>query len=278
MTLRSSPKIAVISEQVDGPHGPIPIRSYSPTGGAVSSVPVVWIHGGAFVSGHLDQPESHDFALALAAQGFTVVTVAYRLTARFAPLRGASAVRYPVPLDDVVAVVRRVQRDAADGVILGGASAGACLAAGAILRLAADGDEPLRGAVFAYGTFHAALPELSVEVKSRLRGRRRFTHTPRLLGLMNLNYAGTRTVLLDPFAFAGGHPLDEFPPALMLDADRDSMRASGGEFAHELASAGIPVDYTVMTDTAHAFFNRPRDPGFARGIRMIADWAARTSR
>ncbi|MFC5931903.1 alpha/beta hydrolase fold domain-containing protein [Cryobacterium melibiosiphilum] len=49
------------------------------------------------------------------------------------------AVHYPVPVDDVVAVVRAVQREAPNGVILGGASAGACLSAGAVLRMADQG-------------------------------------------------------------------------------------------------------------------------------------------
>jgi len=135
------------------------------------------------------------------------------------------AVHYPVPVDDVVAVVREVQREAPNGVILGGASAGACLAAGAVLRLAADGGDALAGVFFAYGLFHAALPERPPTLRGRLRGRRRFLHTPALLDLLDLNYAGSRTALSEPYAFPGGHALHGFPPTLMVDADRDSLRA-----------------------------------------------------
>jgi acetyl esterase/lipase len=172
-------------------------------------------------------------------------------------------------------VVRAVHRDHPDGVIVGGASAGACLAAGAVLRLAAGGAPPLRGVFFTYGIFHARLPELSREVRSRLRGRRRFLHAPTLLNLLNRYYAGTAAALADPFAFAGGHPVAGFPPTLMIDAESDSIRASGEAFGRELTAAGVPVEYRVHAGAAHAFLNRPRDPGFAAAIRSIAEWAGR---
>lgn len=53
--------------------------------------------------------------------------------------------------DDVVAAVRDVLRDSPNGVILGGARAGACLSAGAVLRLVDGGADALVGAFFAYG-------------------------------------------------------------------------------------------------------------------------------
>ncbi|WP_166788886.1 alpha/beta hydrolase [Cryobacterium sp. TMT4-31] len=92
---------------------------------------------------------------------------------------------------------------------------------------------------------------------------------------MNRIYAGSRAALADPYAFPGGHSLPDFPPALLIDADSDSMRASGEQFAKELASARVPVEYHVLTDAAHAFLNRPKSPDFAAGIRLIVDWARR---
>ncbi|TFB77400.1 alpha/beta hydrolase [Cryobacterium glaciale] len=266
---------------IEGLHGSIPVRWYSPPVGtaSVKSATIVWIHGGGFFRGSLDQPESHEVARTLAAAGFTVVTVAYRL-ARISTIRrspngfGRSpGVHYPVPVDDVVAVVREVQSDSPNEVILGGASAGACLSAGAVLRLADGGADALVGAFFAYGLFHAALPKRSRRLRGRLRGPRRFVHTPMLLNLTNLYYAGTRTALAEPHAFAGGHALQNFPPTLMVDADRDSMRSSGGQFAQELSAAGVAVDYHVLPGTFHAFLNRPHEPSFTDGMRLIIDWA-----
>ncbi|MDJ0337144.1 alpha/beta hydrolase [Cryobacterium sp. PH31-O1] len=278
--LRMKP-VNSIDSMIQGPHGPILVRRYSPPIGMVPfrSAPIVWIHGGGFFKGNLDQPESHDVARSLAAAGFQVVTVDYRL-ATLARLRWSSsgfcrspAVHYPVPVDDVVAVVRAVQLEVPNGVILGGASAGACLSAGAVLRMADDGAAPLAGVFFAYGLFHAALPKRARTLRRRLRGKRRFVHTPTLLNLTNLHYAGTRSAMLEAHAFPGGHPLHDFPPTLMIDADRDSMRASGGQFARELQTAGIAATYHVLPDSLHAFLNRPNEPGFADGLELIIGWA-----
>jgi len=274
--------VATTTNTIAGPHGPIPVRRYSPAQPA-SVVPVVWLHGGAFVKGGLDLPETHDVALALADAGFTVITVDYRLTTFLTRRRpspesntaGRSRVHYPVPVDDVVAVLTRVSEEFPAGVILGGASAGACLAAAATLRLAADGAPAPRGVFLAYGIFHAALPTRTPELVSRLRGRRRFTHIPPLLNLVNLYYAGSRAALAEPHAFPGGHELTGFPRTLLLDADHDSMRASGGRFAEELAAAGVGVEYHVIPGTDHAFLNRPDGPGFAAGLRLIVEWAGR---
>ncbi|HEV7950935.1 MAG TPA: alpha/beta hydrolase [Glaciihabitans sp.] len=279
-------EILTADDSVRGPHGPVPVRWYFPPVGPASggvtraTPPIVWVHGGGFFRGNLDLPETHEVASSLAAEGFRVVTVDYRLVSttpfrRAHPFSEASAVRYPIPLDDVVAVVSEIQRENPGGVILGGASAGACLAAGAVLRLADTGNPPLAGVFFGYGFFHAELPERSPDLAARVRGHRRITHLPRFLDIVNRNYAGTPAALLEPHAFAGGHPLDRFPPTLMLDADRDYMRASGGQFAKELEAADIRLDYYVLPDAAHAFLNRPRDPAYAESIRLISEWAKR---
>jgi acetyl esterase/lipase len=51
------------------------------------------------------------------------------------------------------------------------------------------------------------------------------------------------------------------------------MRASGEQFARELVAARVSVQYHVLPGTDHAFLNRPGDPGFAAGLRLIVDWA-----
>ncbi|NYF12478.1 acetyl esterase/lipase [Pseudoclavibacter sp. JAI123] len=275
---------------VAGPHGRVPVRTYAPADGSAARSPirpVIWLHGGGFYSGGLDQPETHEVAVALARAGFEVTTVDYRLVTlggreragrRGAPVPRSSRrqrrpeIRFPIPLDDVMAVIDGVSARSDDGVVLGGASAGACLAAAAAYRYERAGASPLRGLFFTYGTFHAELPERSPELMSRLRGSRRYVHTPWLIGAMNLNYAGSEEVLPLPDAFPGGHDLSGFPPCLVVDADRDAMRASGSLFARELAEAGVDTEYRVPPGSTHAFLNRPRDPAFTRGIDLISEW------
>lgn len=256
-------------ETIDGPHGPVPVRRYGSTGART----LVWLHGGGFFRGDLDLPEAHEVAEALATAGLAVVTVDYRL----APLPGLPAVgrrgprgrrRHPVPNDDVVAVLRAV-RHAADGtVLLGGASAGACLAA-AVTRALSAPQRP-DGLVLAYGFFHARTPR-DPSVTRTLRGHRRLTHHPTLLDRANRNHvergAPTET------AFAGGQDLTGFPPTLMVDAECDSMRASGDRFAEELSAAGVPVERHVLPSARHAFLNRPGSHDFAVAIERIVDWA-----
>ncbi len=116
-----------------------------PTGRAL-----VWVHGGAFIGGNLDMPESNWVARELAARGIPVASVDYA--------KCLGDVHYPVPSDDVLAAwrhVRRRSRGAAracrpEQVALGGASAGGTLTAGAVARLR-DAGEPLpAGLVLVY--------------------------------------------------------------------------------------------------------------------------------
>lgn len=258
---------------VAGPHGPVPIRRYpSASESALESAATlraapapaptfVWVHGGAFMSGGLDQAETHEVAVALAAAGIPVVTVDYRLLSR--------GHRFPVALDDLCAAVGEISADAPAGLVLGGASAGACLAAGAALRWHREGAPALRGVVFAYGLFHAVIPSPPADLRRWLIGLRRIKHHPLLARGLARVYAGA---VPDPLAFPGGHPVDGMPPALMLDAEHDVLRASGARFADELRAAEVPLDYAVVPGTRHAFLHRPHDPGFAVGIARILGW------
>jgi xylan 1,4-beta-xylosidase len=265
---------------VSGRHGPIPIRTYtSDDSHDASRTPLVWVHGGAFAFGGLDQPESHDPAMIVASTGRLVVTVDYRLVQRWNPFfdvkdSSLTGVRFPVPLEDVLDVVTEIAERASGGrVFLGGASAGACLSAAVARDFAQRGVTSLAGLVLAYGTFHAELPAIPAELRARIRGRHGFTQfRPSTVRRMNRNYAGSTAAMRDPRAFPGGHDLAGLPETLMLDADRDSLRASGGAFADELHAAGVPLRYEAIPETTHGFLNRHETAGFAAGAQRIIDW------
>lgn len=95
---------------------------------------------------------------------------------------------------------------------------------------------------------------------------------------MNRNYAGSQLAQADRSAFPGGHDLDEFPPTLMINADRDAMRASGDQFATELIAAGVDVEHHVLPEAHHAFLNRPHLDAFVTAIELIASWSCRDRR
>ncbi|WP_443192760.1 alpha/beta hydrolase [Paenarthrobacter sp. AB444] len=259
-----------------GPEGPVRLRWYRAASGLTATElgpTVVWAHGGAFFAGGLDQPEAHDVALALAARGVRVVTVDYRLAPvpglpRF--LAGSARARFPAPMEELVTALRHVGSRSEGRLILGGASAGACLAASAALRTLGTGLE-LSGVVLAYGFFHSVHPR-SVEIRRRVRDHRRVTHSRWVLNAVNRNYAGSDTALADRFAFPGGHDLTGFPSTLMIDADRDVVRASGERFAEELLAAGVEVERHVLPESRHAFLNRQRLKEFTAAVDLMAAW------
>jgi acetyl esterase/lipase len=170
-------------------------------------------------------------------------------------------------------VLSTVVGHAEGSVFAGGASAGACLVAAAALRLARESAAGPDGLVLAYGTFHASLPEISPSLASRVSGRHglvQFRHGT--VERMNRNYAGSAEAMGNPFAFPGGHDLTGLPPTLILDADRDTLRASGDQFARELVDAGVVVTSEIVDESTHGFFDRPAKPDFAVGIQLIVDW------
>ena len=130
------PDVRVRSDAVPGPHGAgarPDLRRRRRRAQAGPRPALVWMHGGAFIAGNLDMPEADWTSRELARRaGAVVVSVDYRLC--------KDGVHYPVPHDDVVAAVRWVRDNASSlgidpgRVCVGGASAGANLAAGAALQ------------------------------------------------------------------------------------------------------------------------------------------------
>lgn len=273
-TFSVAESVVVSDEVIDGRHGTVPLRRYRPTDGAGDASPLlVWNHGGAFAWGGLDQLEAHAVAASVAAAGHEVVSVDYRKSPTFSwfrtprrPTRRPGHV-FPAPMDDVTDAFLAVAESTDRDVVLGGASAGACLAAAAALRLRDDLGRRPSGLVLAYGTFHASLPPIGPELHERTKGRHAITQfRPPMVERMNRNYAGIAEGAL---VFPGGGDLRNLPPATLIDADRDTLRASGAAFAVELAAAEVEVDYSVVTDASHGFLNRPGTAFFDQGIEHV---------
>jgi acetyl esterase len=267
-----------------GPHGSIPVRIYPAQGDGAGSAPgLVWLHGGGFAYGDLDMPEADWVARQFAARGVGVVSVAYRLAPELPANTGddprVDGAHFPVPSDDVLTAFRWTVDHATelgldpDAISLGGASAGAALAAGASLRLRAAGPYTPFRIVLAYPTVHAVLPEPSAELAAKLETLpedRLFR--PEAVARMNLNYVGDPAALTDPHAFPGGHDLSGLPPTLVLNSDRDSLRSSGEAYADELFTAGVGVTCLFEPDTTHGHLNQPDSPEALASLSTIADW------
>ncbi|TFD91106.1 alpha/beta hydrolase [Cryobacterium lactosi] len=272
------------SLSVPGPHGDIPLRVYRATATEATLLPaLVWAHGGGFAWGDLDMPEAHWVSQQLAARGITVISVDYRLAPVSAALTDSEPARhgvlFPVASEEVTVAYRWAVERAADysidpdRVSLGGASAGANLAAGASLRLRDAGGVQQASLLLAYPLVHAVLPEPAAELGQKiaaLPADARFE--PDDVRAMNLNYVGDAATLDNPYAFPGGHDLAGLPPTFVLNSEHDSLRASGQAFAAELALAGGDVVVFCEPDTRHGHLNEPENPGAHASIRRMAAW------
>ncbi len=252
--------VETVDDIVEGPHGPVPVRRYRDAAATPAGRALVWVHGGAFIGGHLDMPESNWVARELAARGIPVVAVDYT--------KCLGDAHYPVPSDDVLAAWRWARNAAGEllgvdaaSLLLGGASAGATLAAGAVTRLR-DAGEPLPGGlVLVYPLVHPNGPAASAELD---------LSSPS--GQLSLNFAGSTETLADPQAFAGLDDGHGFPPTLIVVCEHDELRPSGEAFAATLERAGADVAVHLEPGARHGHIDEPSDPTAARTIAAVADW------
>ena len=240
-----------------GPHGAVPIRIY--TAQARTQAPaLVWMHGGAFQFGDLDMIEAHGVAAEIAHRWpGTVVSVDYRLAPRF---------RYPIPLDDCVAVVRWLAT--ASGALgvdterigVGGASAGANLATATALRLRDQGGPSVGAVCLAYPAVHREVPEPSPEISaaaSVLPPLARFDRESRRR--IYSEYLGE--LFDDPPSY--GTPaiaeLHGLPPFAIANAEYDDLRSSGEDFGRLLREAGVTVEERCELGMPHGYLNHLGD-------------------
>jgi acetyl esterase/lipase len=258
------PDVRVRSDAAPGPHGPVPVRVYDAgdAGDGTGERPcLVWMHGGAFMAGSLDMPEADWTSRELARRaGAVVVSVDYRLC--------NDGVHYPVPHDDVVAAVRWAGKSAASlgidpgRVSVGGASAGANLAAGAALRLRDADGQPPAGLIFAYGVAHSVIPPVSGEHAVLMREvPAMLQFPPTATSFFNVNYLGGPVSEANGYAFPALADLRGLCPTLVLNAEYDDLRASGQAFAAALAAAGVDVRQVMATSMLHGFLNLPATIG-----------------
>lgn len=201
-------------------------------------------------------PEADIVARELAHRAESVVvSVDYRLA--------ANGVTYPVPHDDVVAAFRWVASQAdslgidRNRLALGGASAGANLAAGAALRLRDEGYVPGPGhLLLVYPCVHAAVPEASAELAAKLPAVPRVLRVlPETAERITANYLGPGYVDVPPYAMPAEAELAGLPPTTIVNSEYDDLRASGEDFAALLRASGVPVEMTCEDGVLHGHLN-----------------------
>ena len=132
-----------------GPHGDVPAKLYWPDDAHEPPSLVFYLHGGGFRQGALSGWDAAVRQL-VRASGLAVLSIDYRL---------APEHRFPVALEETLAVMRAVIADcrvdgaAVAGFAAGGDSAGANLALAAALVLRDEGAQALRSLVLFYGVY-----------------------------------------------------------------------------------------------------------------------------
>jgi acetyl esterase len=263
-----APAIArVVDERIAGPGGPLAIRAYlvAPPGRAGA---LLWLHGGGFTSGGLDQHDTLCRRLA-AASGTNVVAVGYRL---------APEHRFPAAVDDADAALRWL---AAQGgslgidtrrLAVGGSSAGGNLAAAAALRARDEGLAALRLQVLVYPVLDA-----TTSGASHVRCGEGYQLTAAMMrAYLDLYVApGTdrRAPRLSPLHAAS---LAGTAPACVVVAELDPLRDEVEAYADRLAREGVPVERRLWTGVMHGFFGQAGvHPKGDAAQRFVAEAVAR---
>jgi acetyl esterase len=258
---------------------------------------LVWLHGGSYMFGTIDMPEADEVGRKLSDDGVTVVSVDYTL----APLDGlkwfpqpdpadggptpeeaaaylaAAGPRspYPTAVTQTVAAVSWARDNASTWsgdpaqVSIGGASAGATIAAGAAVRLRDAGHHGLASLLLVYPLLHPELPKPDAELQAFLDAAPAGSvlSAEAIRGIAECYLGGASAD--DVYAFPGGHDMRGMPRTFIVNAERDQLRLSGEAFAAELARGGVDVDLVREPGTDHGYLNVIGDPAAGRTLARM---------
>ncbi len=261
----SPPAVNVSNLQIMLSGRKMPLRMYH---GDSDAPLLVYFHGGGWVIGDF---ETHDpFCRSLShASGCSIITPDYRL---------APEHKFPAAHDDCLLVAQWASAKISDlapndgQLILAGDSAGGNLAMSTALSMKYE--KNLKGCLIIYpATQHyiSDLPSYTEHARSSLitaRTMRWFCDT--YLG--KTAPANPSTERLFP---RGRTSFTNFPPTLLITAERDPLRDDGKRFAVKLHQAGVKLTYRHMPDAAHGLIcsEGPSDSYFA-AVKISSQWLA----
>jgi acetyl esterase len=229
---------------------------------------LVWLHGGGFAFGSIEESDGDARALAHAS-GFVVVSIDYRL---------APEHPFPAGLEDCYAAVAWLSEHreslAADGsaLVVGGESAGGALATSVAL-LARDRDGPPID-------FQVLVYPMTCCRPLDLPSRREFATSyyatleaiEWLWDLYAPDPATAASPLVSPLL---AERLAGLPPALVITAEHDVLRDEGERYALRLAEAGVPVTLRRYVGVLHGFMSQR---GYVDEANEAIGYLARTMR
>ena len=248
MTFAIAKGVASTDRTVPTRGGEMTLRVYTPDAIDSAQPPVLYIHGGGWVTGGLDS--CHWLCAELSARLATVVvSVDYRL---------APEDRFPAALEDcqdaLDFLVNHGSELGVDGsrVIVGGDSAGGNLAAALAYWDAHNARHIVQQLLIYPGL------DLTLSSPSYRAGLSRLL-TADLLAVAVEHYLGkdgdVKNPLVSPLL---ADSVAGLPSAVILTGQHDPLRDDGKLYADKLADAGVAVAYRNYGTMGHGFFSTPR--------------------
>lgn len=253
ITTPMEPVATVENRRINGPHGEIPIRIYTPYSAVQQTgrgpLPLlVFYHGGGWIVGDLDSYEhlSRTFANALDC---IVISVDYRLCPEH---------KFPQGLDDCYAATvwafEHARTLGADPqkIIVSGDSAGGNLAA-AVSLLARD----RQGPPIAYQLLIYPVTDANFETESYVQNATGFLLTQKAMRWYWEQYLPEPSAATNPYAAPSqAADLSRLPPAHVITAEYDPLRDEGEAYAARLKGAGVAVTMKRYDGMIHGFLRR----------------------
>jgi acetyl esterase len=221
----------------------VPVRIYCPAA-AKDKPAIVYIHGGGWVKGGLDESDVFCRHVALAT-GRVTVSVAYRLSPE---------ARFPAALDDCTAVAAWACAKGGEvgapvgPVVLAGESAGGNLAAVVCLRSLARADLRISHQILLQPVLDVTLSYPSIDMAAD----RCLVSRADLTWYYDQCFGGhdARDPMVSP-VFATN--LAGLPPTLIVAAEYDSLRDEAEAYSGRLRNAGVDTVYTCYPGMIHGF-------------------------
>lgn len=200
---------------------------------------IVWVHGGAWVSGSKETVDP--YLQILAGQNYTTVGIDYSI---------APNAKYPTPVVQTVAALRYLQQNAErlhidpQNIVLAGDSAGSQIAAQVATIITSPSyaqkvgipspmaASQLKAAVLNCGAYDLTLPNYNGE-------------DGKFLKTVLWAYSGSKDFLADPTikeASVADYATKDFPPSFITAGNADPLEAQSKDFAQVLGKLGVKTD------------------------------------
>ncbi|MDR3478278.1 MAG: alpha/beta hydrolase [Gammaproteobacteria bacterium] len=242
--IRNNPDIDISNIVIKQDNRQIPLRIYKPKENAAPFPVLVFMHGGGFVLGTLDDYDGFCIQIAKAANCM-VLSVQYRLAPEFP---------FPIPVEDCYQATRWIADNAKllciapDKIFVGGDSAGGDLAA-AVALMARDQNYPrIEGQILLYPATDTNFHTASYQTQNTINLNRE------MMQWYWQHYLPNKADWNNPYAAPlKASSVDHLPQALVITNECDPLHDEGLAYAERLKAAHLLYDYHCYAGMVHAF-------------------------